>query len=277
MTLQNKTKGVLLFAKNNPDFNYVKQAIVCATLAKHYLNVPVALVTNTDELEDDTSTFDIVIDYKATVKANVRPFYIDGKPKVLQWHNIDRLLAYDLSPFDETLVLDTDYLIQNNVLNAVWGSSNNMLMNTDTRLPAKPQLHVTELVVADGFPRVHWFTVMYFKKCDDTKAWFDLANFVKENHDFYKRTFRSPYNYYRNDIVAAITSHILGGYEDGYMKPLPTRQVNSYPPEQILQLGYGKIVLDTDDYPVLIKDTNVHIVNKLEIERNFDRFMEIYS
>ena len=43
MTLQ-KNKGVLLFAKNNPDFNYIKQAKVSETLEKHYLNVPVALV-----------------------------------------------------------------------------------------------------------------------------------------------------------------------------------------------------------------------------------------
>lgn len=277
MTTQNPTKGVLLFAKNNPDFNYVRQAVVCATLAKHFLNVPVALITNKDELTDDVSVFDIVVDYKATVEANVRPFYIDGKPKRLQWHNINRLLAYDLSPFDETLLLDTDYLVQNSVLNEVWGSSNPMLMNTDTRLPAKPQLHVTEKVVADGFPPVHWFTVMYFRKCEETQTWFEFANFVKENHDFYKRVFRSPYHYYRNDIVAAITSHILGGYEDGYMKPLPVRQINSYPPESILQVNEGSLILNTDDCPVLLKDTNVHIVNKLEIEKHFDRFMEVYQ
>ena len=72
--------------------------------------------------------------------------------------------------------------------------------------------------------------------------------------------FRSPYYYYRNDITAAITSHILGGFEDGYMKPLPVRQINSYPPESILQIGIGKIVLSTDEHPVLLKDTNVHVV-----------------
>ena len=116
MTSQNRTKGVLLFANNNLDFNYVKQAVVCAALAKHYLNVPVALITNKDELTDDVSIFDHIVDYKSTAEANIRPFYIDGKPKKIQWHNIDRLLAYDLSPFDETLLLDTDYIIQNDVL-----------------------------------------------------------------------------------------------------------------------------------------------------------------
>ena len=63
MTLQ-KNKGILLFAKNNPDFNYIRQAKVSATLAKYYLNVPVALVTPKDECEEDVSLFDHVIDWK---------------------------------------------------------------------------------------------------------------------------------------------------------------------------------------------------------------------
>ena len=277
MTSQNNTKGVLLFANNNPDFNYVKQATVCATLAKHYLNVPVALITNKDELTDDVSIFDHVIDYKSTAEANVRPFYIDGKPKQIQWHNVDRLMAYDLSPFDETILLDSDYIIQNDVLGEVWGNNNPMLMNTGTRVPAGEQEHVGEKVIADGFPLVHWFTVMYFKKCEEALQWFEFAKFVKENHNFYKKMFRSPYYYYRNDITAAITSHILGGFEDGYMKPLPVRQINSYPPESILQIGIGKIVLSTNEHPVLLKDTNVHVVNKGEIEKHYDRFLELYS
>ena len=56
MTTQ-KNKGVLLFAKNNKDFNYIKQAKVSATLAKHYLNVPVALVTPVDELDENVDLF----------------------------------------------------------------------------------------------------------------------------------------------------------------------------------------------------------------------------
>ena len=277
MISQNNNKGVLLFANNNSDFNYVKQAVIAATLAKYYLKVPVALITNKDELTDDVSIFDHVVDYKSTAEANIRPFYIDGKPKQIQWHNLDRLLAYDLSPFDETILIDTDYLIQNDVLGQVWGNNNPMLMNTGTRVPAGAQEHVGEKVIADGFPLVHWFTVMYFKKCKEALQWFEFAKFVKENHNFYKKMFRSPYYYYRNDITAAITSHILGGFEDGYMKPLPVRQINSYPPESILQIGIGKIVLSTDEHPVLLKDTNVHVVNKGEIEKHYDRFLELYS
>ena len=273
----NPTKGILFFAKNNPDFNYIKQATVSATLAKYYLNVPVALITDTSILEDDISIFDHVIDYKSTAEKNVRPYYIDGKAKIMTWHNLDRLLAYELSPYDETILLDTDYLIQNDVLNTIWGNDNPMLMNTSTRKPDGPQEHVYEKVIADGFPQVHWFTVMYFRKCEESARWFDLAKYVKENYDFYSTTYRVPYTYYRNDMTAAIASHLAGGMQDGFMKPLPVRQINSYPPEEIIKIEKDVIVLSTDKMPVRLLNTNLHMVNKGEIEKHFDRFMEVYS
>ena len=273
-----KNNGILLFAKNNKDFNYIKQAKVSATLAKHYLKVPVALVTPLDDCDEDLSLFDKVIDWKAKVEEiNLRPMYVDGKFKPVTWHNLDRLTAYELSPWDETLLIDSDYLIQNSVLNTVWGSNNPMLMNTHTRIPAKHQQHVYELVIQDGFSKVHWFTVMYFRKCAETQDWFNTAKLIRENYEFYRRTFRVPYHYYRNDITAAIASHICGGFRDGFMKPLPVRQINSFNMENILDINKGSIVLETETIPVLLKDTNVHLLNKQDLEKHYDKFMEIYS
>ena len=45
----------------------------------------------------------------------------------------------------------------------------------------------------------------------------------------------------------------------------------------ILDIAKGKIILNTETIPVLLKDTNLHCLNKHEIERNYDKFMEIYS
>ena len=279
MNSPTKSKGVLIYAKNNPDFNYVKQASVAAAMAKYYLQVPVALITDKNELTDDVSQFDYVVDWKSSVEhtINKRPFYFDGKAKLINWHNLDRLTAYELSPFEETILIDSDYLIQNNVLNEVWGSNTPLMMNTNTRLPSMLQEHVYELVVADGFPRVHWFTVLYFNKSIQSENWFKTAKFVKDNYDFYKLTFHIPYSYFRNDMVAAVASHICGGMEDGFMKPLPVQQINSYPPDEILEVNKGCITLATESWPVRLDQHNVHIVNKGQIEKHYDRFMELYT
>ena len=62
--------------------------------------------------------FDYVVDWKEKVEEiNNDPIYIDGKFKKVSWHNPDRLTAYDVPPFEETLLIDSDYPIQNDVLN----------------------------------------------------------------------------------------------------------------------------------------------------------------
>ena len=39
------TNGVLLFANNNPQVDYIKQAVYCAKRIKKYLSVDVAIAT----------------------------------------------------------------------------------------------------------------------------------------------------------------------------------------------------------------------------------------
>lgn len=272
------TKGVLIFAKNNEQFNYIKQAEVAATMAKHFLDVPVSLITLETDYKDNTSDiWDKVIYLDDVEVVNGRGVIVNGKREQITWYNLDRLLAYDLSPYDETILIDGDYLIQNSVLSNVWGSVEPMLMNTASRVPSKQQEHIYEKVITDGYPSIHWFTVCYFRKCKQTEQWFTLAKEVKENNDFYSTTFGSPYTFYRNDITAAIASHVMNGYTDGWIKPLPTRQINSYAPENIIDINKGSVTLNTSEGPVRLKDTNVHLLNKLEIENNYDRFMELYG
>jgi hypothetical protein len=272
------TKGVIIFAKNNEQFNYIKQAEVAGSMAKHFLDVPVSLITIEEDYKNNTSDiWDNVIYLDDVEIVNGRGVYVKGKRQDITWYNLNRLLAYDLSPYDETILIDGDYLIQNSVLNAVWGSVEPMLMNTDSSLPTGQQEHIYEKVITDGYPNIHWFTVCYFRKCKEAEEWFTLAKEIKDNNDFYTTTFNSPYTFYRNDLTAAITSHIINGYTDGWMKPLPTRQINSYPPETILDVRQGSITLNTGKGPVRLKDTNIHLLNKHEIEKYYDRFIELYG
>jgi len=276
------TKGLIIFAKNNEQFNYIKQAEVAATMAKHFLDIPVSLITLEADYNDNTlynasDVWDKVIYLDNVEVVNGRGVIINGKREQITWYNLDRLLAYDLSPYDETILIDSDYLIQNSVLNNVWGNVEPMLMNINSRLPGKQQEHIYEKVITDGYPSIHWFTVCYFRKCEQTEQWFTLAKEIKENNDFYSTTYNSPYTFYRNDITAAIASHIMNGYTDGWLKPLPTRQINSYPPESVIDINKGSITINTTEGPVRLKDTNIHLLNKFEIEKNYDRFIELYG
>ena len=164
------TKGILIFAKNNQQFNYIKQAEVAAAMAKFYLGKPVTLITVEEEYKNNQSKIwdQVIFLDNVHIEENTRAVYIENKAEKNTWYNLDRLLAYDLSPYDETILIDGDYLIQNGRLNEVWENVEPMLMNIDSRLPAKQQEHIYEKVITDGYQPVHWFTVCFFRKCTST-------------------------------------------------------------------------------------------------------------
>ena len=51
------TNGVVLFAFNNSDIDYIKQAIYCAKRVKKYLGLPVQLITDSADYMEDTYPF----------------------------------------------------------------------------------------------------------------------------------------------------------------------------------------------------------------------------
>ena len=73
----------------------------------------------------------IVVDKDKKFKnTNIR-LYKDTSHTVknLSFYNVNRCDAYDLSPYDETILLDADYLILSNTLNQCWGHNNELMMN----------------------------------------------------------------------------------------------------------------------------------------------------
>ena len=103
------TQGVLIFAFNSLKFNYYDMARHSARRAKHFLNLPVTLITDTDSLPGNFNdgTWDKVITITPD-KNNVRDWG--------QWINKGRYMAYDLSPYDETILIDADYVINSDKL-----------------------------------------------------------------------------------------------------------------------------------------------------------------
>ena len=92
------TQGVVLFAFNNSDIDYIKQAIYCAKRVKEHLKVPVQLITDAiDYVETKYPFYKKYIDeltYIPTPKGSIKKFY-DGMyaNKRLEWKNTARTNA----------------------------------------------------------------------------------------------------------------------------------------------------------------------------------------
>lgn len=277
------SKGVLLFASNNSMIDYVKQANWLALRISKYLNLPTTIVTDVDiqkEYPQYVEAFDkiILIDSLTTAFTNKR--YYDGSlhKRVLPFNNGNRATAYELSPYDETLVMDTDFVINNNILNDCFEQNKDFLIYKDAT-------HIGALGKPFEFDRIsdagiefYWATVFFFRKTPINKIFFDLLNHIKENYYHYRSVYQFTTSVYRNDIAFSIAIHIMNGYQKGnFAATLPGKHYYAIDRDILIDLKDDRFTvlvekpnLLAEYYPVSFAGSNLHVMNKFSLERIID-------
>ena len=129
-----------MYAHNNTEIDYFKIACANALMVQKNLKVPVTLVTDDGTVswgkkalgEDFVNQCfeDIIVVDRNYQFDNLRNFSdTSNSTKTLQFYNCNHWEAYDLSPYDETLFIDTDYLIMSSALENCWGSSHEVMID----------------------------------------------------------------------------------------------------------------------------------------------------
>ena len=257
-------KGVLLFAYNN-DIDYVKQAIYCASHIKQHLNLPIALVT---DIEVNSPNIDIVLKHKQSTEQSKK--YFDGpyRNKSMVWNNLSRSDCYDLTPFDKTIVMDTDVIIGNNDLLKCFD-----LQDLQISKNHKDLLYEREPIdsVSDTSIDMYWATVFYFKKTPATKIFFNLVKHIKENWNFYRFNYDIVEKNFRNDFAFSIAIHIMSNFSTSIISELPTTIFYTLDRDVLLQNNNNtlKILLE-NNVLCKIEKSNVHVMNKYSLDRVID-------
>ncbi len=127
------TKGVLLFANNNEQVDYVKQAIFCAKRVKKYTNLDVTLVTDSSEQLEQykfyTKYIDKIITVPKAIESQQKKFF-DGESYIYAtWKNFSRTTCYDITPYDQTLVIDTDFILGSSSILKCFDTPHDFLIN----------------------------------------------------------------------------------------------------------------------------------------------------
>jgi hypothetical protein len=276
------TKGVLLIANNNSQIDYVKQSIYLADRIHKYLDVPVSIITNSiDYLKRcfDSTVFEKIIDVNDESDTNQRILF-DGEysQKTVQWQNATRINAYNLSPYDQTLLIDTDFILNNSRLKSIFSSSNDFMIYKDSYDLSQTKNTAEFNRVSDTGIDFYWATAIYFTKTHENKIFFDLIKHVKKEWDHYVRVYRLPSTIYRNDYAFSIAIHIMNGFQSGdFAKKLPGKLY--YTTDKDLLIKHKNtamtFLVGKQDYPgeyTLLKtdNLNVHVMNKLSLQRVID-------
>ena len=282
------SRGIIVFAQNNGYVNYAKQACACAGYVRKHLSLydEICLVTNTETLESEKKLideyFDNVIVSDTFQPDNVRLFKDTTRDtEYASFRNMGRSDVYELSPYDETLVIDSDYFIMNNVLDQVWDSANDVMINCKYRDVS--ERHKDNITYLDNFSvPMYWATVFYFKKSDFAENLFTLISHIKYNYKYYYYLYNCSGNLFRNDFAFSMALHILNGSVAFDVPSLPIDYLNnSFDLDDIFRVNsHDDIIMYcadaeriTDHLLSRFTCTDLHIMNKKAVSRFIDDFL----
>jgi hypothetical protein len=254
-------KGILLFAFNTDTVDYYSMAIATAKRANYFLNLPVSVVT-------DSSVNPNEYDYKFDNLFVVEPDRTNVKGKSI-WINKGRYQAYDLTPYEDTIVLDTDYLINSNKLIEVFELNQDFICHNSTHFLFHPENHQEQ--ISPTAYNTLWATIIGFKKTNATKQLFNCIKMVQENYSHYAYLYNMHTSMFRNDYALTIAHRIINGQHEDKSNYIPWRLVHAGSDITISKVTesefnteyimFRKNSKDKNEY-IMVNDTDFHCMNK---------------
>ena len=248
-----KSRGILAFAYNVDTIDYVSIAKQTLQLAGKKLDLPYTLITDKEfHNQSQNSRYDI------------------DSGKFITWRNTGRHCAYDLTPYDETLVIDVDYVVLNSNLNKIFDCEWDYLLQRNTfALTTQYPLLMGET----SLPFV-WATVFAFRKTAKSRMYFDLVGRIQRNYNYYRSLYNIQERIFRNDFAFAIADVILNGYS------IITNSI----PENMLTVDQVIDSIQTLDDNLVIKDSNrayvvprnnLHVMSKAYLQsKDFSKLIK---
>ena len=276
------TTGCIIFAQNTVGVDYVKLALFAAKRVKEHLGIPVSLATDSqDWLEfypEHPEVFDQII--PITGNTNQQRNFYDGTLayKTAEWKNLTRYQVYDITPYDRTLVIDSDFIINSNTLLKA--------LNNDYSF----QIYRKSFDLAgwrddSSFQRInpysvpfYWGTVFIFEKTASTRSLFDLISYIKDNWEYFRIIYKIDTSTFRNDFAFSMAIHIMNGMTEGdFAQELPGLMTYTLDRDILVSASGNKMTLlvEKAHYPgeytlVSTNATDVHVMNKQSLTRFID-------
>ena len=243
------TKGVLLFCFDTAEVKYHKILERCVSLVKKNLKLEITVVTN----------FDTYKKLKPLGFVNYK--FIEpelGNTKLgKEWRNVDRHLAYELSPYDTTMVMDIDYLpFSDNLRQFLYTGYDFLVSRTAHDLTGRNTFDQRRWSMID----MVWATVFVFRKGKKAKRVFETLKYVKDYYAYFLELYRIYDKQFRNDYAFAIALQQANGFLDYDTLPI---SLPTLPPDcEVVQIDDTGIAWKYQDQITYTTDHDVHVLNK---------------
>ena len=224
------TRGALIFAFNNDHTDYVRMAAWCASNVRQHLSIPVAVVTNAVD-HPLIGSFDKVI--VAQAQSGGGRWFQDYGAHVT-WYNAGRIDAYSLTPWEHTLVLDSDFVVNSDQMTTLFETKTDFLCHRHSIDFTQPTQKLLPTFGRWQLP-MYWATVMVFRRSNTAQYIFDAMSMIRNNWQHYRDLYGISETNYRNDYALSIALAIVNGHTDqvdsipwDMLATLPEHELNMY-------------------------------------------------
>jgi len=288
-------RGVCFFAYNNDQIDYVELALLASMYVKKHLKLPVCLITDQGSSawlheSKDISLIEENIDYIMETTEELpsnkrRHFDSPWTEFTTQFSNGNKHNIYEYSPFEETLLLDIDYIVKNNFLLSAFENPDNVSMYSEAidcknDLPLQGDRRLFDIGI-----KMWWSTVIYFDRSDKSKLFFDTWAHIADNYQFYRYLYNFPGNVFRTDYCVSIAVHILNGMMEsntiGNFNGIPMQNMSQK--DDIVKINNSQdwILLAVNQLenwkalPVKQSNLDLHAMNKRALSRSYSQLVEM--
>jgi hypothetical protein len=233
-----------------------------------YLDKPVSLITDRASVNDLKSMGIAPYQYFDEVIINEEASEQTRKvgSEWVKFRNTDRVDAFRLSPYDETLLMDTDIFIASNRLNRVWGNQEDLLVSKKSRDLFNRKQGEFDYLKEHGV-EFYWATECYFRKTEGVGTFFEACRRVKRDYNWNSKVYGVPSQPLRNDHVWSMALHELGGKAHSkWAQPIPGTLTHCIDIDNLMGLTEDSAIVlgqvgDTDRVAT-ITGQDLHIMNK---------------
>lgn len=250
-----KSRGIVAIAANTEATDYVAIAQQTIPLAGRVLGLPYTIITEEHITEYAYNNFR----------------YDNESKEFVQWRNIGRNVAYDLTPYEETLVIDIDYIVQDRELLKLFELDWDYVLMRDAR--SLNDEYMPPVMGTHGLPFV-WATVFAFRKTPRAELFFSLIKRIQANYHYYRELFNVESRQYRNDYAFAMADVILNGFQV-QQNSIPGPLLNVTQPIESIEVKDNKLIIKDSTTAYVIPKMNVHLMGKHYLQtENFKEFIK---
>jgi hypothetical protein len=220
------TKGFLIFAENSKSVNYVEQAYALALSIKQSQKTvtSVSLMTNDKVSKKYSRVFDQIIEIPWSRNAVASKYKAEHRWKL-----------YYVSPYDETIILDADMIMLDDINDWWQYCSNyeikfcNYVRNYKREIIKHDTLHRRAFI--DNKLTNPYFALHYFKKGPVAENFYKTLEFISNNWEWCYTQFApvSYQNWLSMDLATAIAIEITGEYNSVIDETSPLEFVHMKP------------------------------------------------